>query len=333
MNEQRQQAYFDLIQSLLNCPSGEEPEILAANQDLLDAGFLQAVEAAAQMFSQQGDENTANWLQGLASYLRKTLNQDNEVDLQSLSEEEIQAYFQFLTEVLQATKSSVGDAQVVYPLLAKHTDKLNGVFAEILRCWGTNTLGEVQADEAEYLAAVIVAFSSLIQQFPDEKASSIEIAITGYEIALTVYTCNANPQGWAMVKNNLGTSYNDRILGDRAENLEKALEAYTAALEVRSREAFPQEHAETLFNLGLLYQDANQFTLACSSYASAIATIESLREEIISGEENKRKQAEYFNRVYSFMVEVCLKLGNVTEAIEYVERSKNRNLVEPAQSR
>jgi tetratricopeptide (TPR) repeat protein len=517
MNEQRQQAYFDLIQSLLNCPSGEEPEILAANQDLLDAGFLQAVEAAAQMFSQQGDENTANWLQGLASYLRKTLNQDNEVDLQSLSEEEIQAYFQFLTEVLQATKSSVGDAQVVYPLLAKHTDKLNGVFAEILRCWGTNTLGEVQADEAEYLAAVIVAFSSLIQQFPDEKASSIEIAITGYEIALTVYTCNANPQdwariqnglgnaysdrvrgdraenleraiaayeaaltvftrdanpqkwatiqnslgivyrnrmrgdsaenieraiaayeaaltvftceanpqnwtttqnnlgaayyhrilgeradnieqainayeaalevitceadsqiwagvqnnlgnaysdrilgdkgenleyaiaayeaaliaytrdanpqGWAMVKNNLGTSYNDRILGDRAENLEKAIEAYTAALEVRSREAFPQEHAETLFNLGLLYQDANQFTLACSSYASAIATIESLREEIISGEENKRKQAEYFNRVYSFMVEVCLKLGNVTEAIEYVERSKNRNLVEPAQSR
>jgi hypothetical protein len=41
MNQQRQQAYDQLIQSLLECPSGEESEILAANTDLLDADFLQ----------------------------------------------------------------------------------------------------------------------------------------------------------------------------------------------------------------------------------------------------------------------------------------------------
>jgi hypothetical protein len=38
MNEQRLQAYYQLIKSLLNCTDGEEPEILAANQELLDAG-------------------------------------------------------------------------------------------------------------------------------------------------------------------------------------------------------------------------------------------------------------------------------------------------------
>lgn len=53
-----------------------------------------------------------------------------------------------------------------------------------------------------------------------------------------------------------------------------------------------------------------------------------MREEILSGEESKRKQAEYFNQFYSCMVGLCLELNNTTQAIEYVERSKTRNLVE-----
>ncbi|WP_414551675.1 hypothetical protein [Anabaena sp. CCY 0017] len=44
MDEQRQQAYSQLIESLLKCPDGEEPEILAAHTELLDAGFLQMWE-------------------------------------------------------------------------------------------------------------------------------------------------------------------------------------------------------------------------------------------------------------------------------------------------
>lgn len=75
MNEQRQQAYLNLIQHLLNCRTNDEfQETLAANQELVDIGFLQTIEAVAQRFSQQGDETTANWLQGLAMQLREALN-------------------------------------------------------------------------------------------------------------------------------------------------------------------------------------------------------------------------------------------------------------------
>ncbi|MBG1243578.1 CHAT domain-containing protein [Nostoc sp. NZL] len=563
MNDQRQQAYVNLIQSLLNCRTNDEfQETLTANQELVDIGFLQTIEAVAQRFLQQGDEKTANWLQGLAMQLGEALNLDNKVDLQSLSEEEIQTYYQFLMQVLQATADSRGNSQVVYPLLAKNTDKLDGVLAEILRRWGTNRLGEATADKAEYLASVIVEFSNLIAQFPlGSKASNMEIAITGYEVALTVYTREALPQDWAMTQNNLGLAYRERIKGDRAdnienaiaaytaalqvytreafaqnwaetqnnlgiayserivgckaknleqainaytdalkffnredlplkwaeiqnnlgntysnrilrdkaenleqainaytdalkvltrevspqnwammqnhlgiayhyrikgdlaENLEQAIKAYTNALEVRTREALPQQwaatqdhlgtayykkilinpaentelaikaikayehalevrtrevapqdwaitqnnlgnvysikiteepadnfekaiaaytaaltvrtkealpenHAETLFGLGRTYQDTNKFNLAYNTFESAIVTIESLREEIVSGEESKRKQAEQFNKVYSCMVDVCTELNKITEAIEYVERSKTRNLVE-----
>ena len=255
MNEQRQQAYLNLIQRLLNAPSGEEPEILAAHQDLLDAGLVQKVEAVAQMCSQNGDSNTANWLQNLANYLKEVLNLDNQVDLQSLSEEKIQAYAQFLTEVLQATAENWDNAQVVYPLLAKNTDKLNGVFAEILRRWGTNTLGEAKADdEAEFLAAVIFTFSNLIAQFPlGDKASNMEIAITGYEIALTVRTREALPVNWAMTQNNLALAYRERIKGDTAENIENAIAAYNAALTVYTREALPAKWAATQNSLAITY--------------------------------------------------------------------------------
>lgn len=67
---------------------------------------------------------------------------------------------------------------------------------------------------------------------------------------------------------------------------------------------------------------------AYTTFNSAIRIVESLRGEIISGNESKCKQAEEWNKLYRRMAEVCLELNKITEAIEYVERSKTRNLVE-----
>ncbi|MBD2457081.1 CHAT domain-containing protein [Nostoc sp. FACHB-87] len=161
-----------------------------------------------------------------------------------------------------------------------------------------------------------------------ERAENIELAIAAFFAALEVRTRDALPYDWAETQNNLGTAYRNRIRGDRAENIEMAIAAYQAALMVYTREAFPQNHAENLCNLGIAYQKANQLTSAYNTFQSAIATVESLREEIISGEETKRKQAQEWNKLYCHMVEVCLDLSNITEAIEYVERIKTRNLVE-----
>ncbi|WP_226889197.1 hypothetical protein [Nostoc sp. MG11] len=69
MNEQRLQVYCQLIKSLLDCPNGQEPEILAANTELLDAGFLQVLAVVAEHFAEQGEENIANWLRNLATQL------------------------------------------------------------------------------------------------------------------------------------------------------------------------------------------------------------------------------------------------------------------------
>ncbi|WP_141699919.1 CHAT domain-containing protein, partial [Nostoc sp. KVJ20] len=166
-----------------------------------------------------------------------------------------------------------------------------------------------------------------------ERAENLEQAIAYFQKALKVKTFDAFPEDWAGTQNNLANAYRERIRGERAENLEQAIACLQKALKVRTFDAFPQNHAESLWNMGMTYQNANQFTSAYTTFESAIATVESLREEIVSGEETKRKQAEEWNGLYSCMVEVCLELRNPTETIEYVERSKTRNLVEQILSR
>ncbi|WP_293330084.1 CHAT domain-containing tetratricopeptide repeat protein [Microcoleus sp. CAWBG58] len=170
----------------------------------------------------------------------------------------------------------------------------------------------------------------------DEKGNNIESAIRCYDRALEVYICNDFPRQWAITKNNLGLSYLYRIQGEKPENLETAIDCFQGSLEVHTREAFPENHAKTQFALGLSYQKYRRFYNAYNAYAAAISTVESLRVEIVSGsgvEEDKKKLAEQWNILYQNMIEVCLEIAKYqpqyyNQAIEYVERSKARNLVE-----
>ncbi|NER27828.1 MAG: CHAT domain-containing protein [Symploca sp. SIO1C4] len=164
-----------------------------------------------------------------------------------------------------------------------------------------------------------------------EKINNLKIATHCYLAALKVQTRETDPFGWARLQNNLANVYSDLILKQGTENLEAAICTYSNSLEVYTYEAFPQNYAETLFNIGIAYQDSLDFSSARTAFASTIETIKSLRDEISYDSftaEDKQKLAEEWNELYQRMVEVCLELNNFTEAIEYIERSKTRNLVE-----
>ncbi|MFM6350410.1 MAG: tetratricopeptide repeat protein, partial [Dolichospermum sp.] len=117
-----------------------------------------------------------------------------------------------------------------------------------------NTLTQATPEQAYFIAIVIFYFSALIQQFPlGNIAVNKEIAITGYEIALTIFTFDAFPQQWASTQNNLANAYSNRIRGDKADNLERAITAYQEALKVYTFDAFPQDWALTKHNLATAY--------------------------------------------------------------------------------
>ncbi|WP_410222800.1 CHAT domain-containing protein, partial [Limnospira platensis] len=173
-----------------------------------------------------------------------------------------------------------------------------------------------------------------------EQAENLERAIAFLETSLQVYTREAFPEDWARTQMNLGTTYLSRIWGERTENLDRAIVYSEAALEVYTRNAFPQEHAKNLSVLGLTYQAQSHYYSnnpikkrtalqnAYTAFEQALDAVEYLRGEITSGDEAKRKLNEEWAMLYHSMVEVCLELGRYTAAIEYVDRSKARNLTE-----
>jgi len=59
MNEQLTQAYLNLINQLLTCNEGDEPQILQENQRLLDRGLIEIMIAVAQQYREAGRENEA----------------------------------------------------------------------------------------------------------------------------------------------------------------------------------------------------------------------------------------------------------------------------------
>jgi hypothetical protein len=69
MTEQRQALYLDLIDRLLRCPNGQEPEILDAQPDLLDAGLVQTLIQVATIMAHDDNQDAAKFLVHVARQL------------------------------------------------------------------------------------------------------------------------------------------------------------------------------------------------------------------------------------------------------------------------
>ena len=73
MTESRQQQYFQLIQELVSCPNGQEPDVLDANRDLIDADFVQTLMEVATAQAHEGNQDGAKFLIFIARQLSKQL--------------------------------------------------------------------------------------------------------------------------------------------------------------------------------------------------------------------------------------------------------------------
>src|SRR4028119_1009804 len=71
MKSEREQAYLNLINQLLTCPSGEEAQVLETHPELLDDGLVAAMLEGAENLREQGKLKTANWLKNFAGLLGK----------------------------------------------------------------------------------------------------------------------------------------------------------------------------------------------------------------------------------------------------------------------
>ncbi len=78
-NNDKTNAYVELIQALLSCPEGLEPEILAAHQDLIGPELVRVMKQIANQMA-ENDRETANYLHNLAADLNRTWIEDQEFE-------------------------------------------------------------------------------------------------------------------------------------------------------------------------------------------------------------------------------------------------------------
>jgi len=275
MDETRAQAYQQLIVTLLNCPNGEERQILQANLELVDSGFLQVCEVVAVNWAEEGQENKANYLRNLASQIGQFLGMNDEGDSDNSEGENPQEYLEFIGDLLQAEKDSKSDIKVIYPMLAGRQHLLNDRFAEILQQVTQQLIADENAETIRQTVGIIENLSIHINDFPlGNRANNLEIAIRGYQIVLS-YREPGNTK-YADTQNNLGIAYSYRIKGSRAENLERAIEFYESALTVYTFEDFPKDWAAIQNNLGEAYRNrikgsrADNLERAIEFYESAL---------------------------------------------------------------
>jgi tetratricopeptide (TPR) repeat protein len=249
MEENRAQAYLELIHTLLNCPNGEEPQILQDNIELLDVEFLENCEKVAEKMAQQGGENGASFLRSLISQLSQLIDIN---DGDNSEDENPQEYANFILELLQAEDASTSNPAVIHPMLAKRKHLLNDSFPGILEQVVQRLIGGENAQTIESMIGLVEDLTINISNFSGgNRANNIEIAIAAYQIVLN----NRQPgsEKFAQTQNNLAAAYISRIKGSRAENVEMAIALYGAALTVYTLEAFPEDWGMAQNNLAAAY--------------------------------------------------------------------------------
>jgi CHAT domain-containing protein len=231
--------------------------------------------------------------------------------------------FNSFPEDWAATQNSLG---ITYSdrIRGDKAENLEQAITAYIEALKVRTFGAFPHDWADTQSNLGNAYCQRVRGNKDE---NLEKAITCYQESLRVRTFDAFPLNWATTQNNLANAYSYKIGGDKAQNLQQAITYYHNALKIRTKEADPLNCLQTARNLAKLYYDQKQWQPAAKAYHIAIEAVENARLEALnpqSRQEVLSNEIDVFDRI----VQAHLNLNQPEKALEYIERSKGRNLVE-----
>lgn len=218
---------------------------------------------------------------------------------------------------------------------------------------GSAYLNRIKEDKEENLEKAINYFTQALEvytkeKFPDEWATiqrnigsaygyrtrgnrkdNLAQVIHYFTLALEIHTQEDFPIQWARTQYNLGSAYVRlyNIRGSRVENLKNAILHFNQSLEIHTPQAHPIECLSISRNLGDLHFTQGDWGEAINTYEQGITAVE-LSRSWASTDDRRQEILSDAIAVYANMVQACINNNQSDKAIEYVERSKTRNLVE-----
>ena len=331
MNQARHQAYLTLIETLLTCPSDEQTAILQANVELLDDDFAEYLrEWATETLAEMESSQAANIIIPILNF--SNLIQQFPLGSKSTNMEIAIVGYEMGLQVFNGDTYAENWAAIQNNLATAYKDRIKGDRAEnIEKAIAAYNLALLVYTRAAFPQDWAMTQNNLAAAYSDrikgDRGDNLERAIAFLEAALQVHTRQAFPEDWARIQNNLGEAYGDKIMRGRGDNLERAIKFYKAALEFRTPTTLPLNCLNTGRNLGDLGFDESWWETAIFGYEKAIEAVEQSREWVTSPSRKRQLIEENLN-IYEKMMQSCINHQQYHKAVQTVERSKSRHLVE-----
>ncbi len=227
--KEKRQAYLELIEALINCSSGEEESILQANSSLIDSGLVQVILQLSTKLAEQGDQQLADWLENIASYLASTIGESS---AQNPLEAEAEKLFQQGIQDFQA-----------------------GQFQNASHCWQQALTLYRQLGNRQGEAQCLGNLGNIFYQLQD-----YEQAIKYHKQDLSVAREIGDGEGEAYSLNNLGRTCESQW------KYQQAIEYYEQSLLTAQKIGDRQVEATALNNLGNTYNFQGKYQEAIKSY-------------------------------------------------------------------
>ena len=290
MNSEREQAYLNLINQLLTCPSGEEAEVLETHPELLDDGLVAAMLEEAENLRRFGQLNNANFLMNCARILlgmkdNTSVAVTRQAEADRLLEQGNQQYaISQFREALQSWEQA----------LTIYRDLKN------------------RQGEANSLGNLANAYGFLGQ---------FHRAIEFLEQSLDISEEIEDRQGEASSLSNLGNAY------AFLEQYDRAIEFYQQSLVISRKIGDRVRESFSLNNLGNTFLKTHQLAEAETELRASIAIHESIRSELVS---NDHKVSIFENQIsaYRLLQQVLVAQTRFDEALEISEMSRTRAFIE-----
>ena len=165
----------------------------------------------------------------------------------------------------------------------------------------------------------ITDLASLAYIYSVEEDSARTVATYKEAMALAAKLADRRLQAWLQLQ--LGDFYRDN--GERQD----AVKAYELGLALSEALNDPELRWNLYYGQGQLWESQSDLERVFFSYQAAVDIIEDIRGKAVA-EELKAGVLHQRFEVYEAIISVLMRLGRVTEALEYVERSRARNLVD-----
>ena len=160
----------------------------------------------------------------------------------------------------------------------------------------------------------------------EDRAEKLELGIDYLNRSLSEYSRSQYPEQWAQIQHNLGFAHSKRS-GNQQQNIERAVGYFTFALEIYTTSSFPQNAFKTGEALGEIAFDNQMWDKAIFGYGIAIESLEMIRAWT-STENRRQKVLEGNIDIYRNIVRACINSDRIDKALEYVERSRSKSLVD-----